>query len=43
MEGVEQEMRELLQEVAMERKNMESKFSKLTTVVQDLQKDFTIQ
>lgn len=39
--GVEEEMRVLLQEVASERKNMEVKFSQLSTVVLDLQKDFT--
>lgn len=37
---VEEEMRELLQEVAKERRNMETKFAQLSTVVQDLQKDF---
>ena len=39
--GVEEEMRELLQEIAIERKNMETKFSKLSNVLQDLQKDFS--
>lgn len=36
-------MRDLLQEVAKEKKNMEAKFTQLTTVVQDLQKDFSDQ
>ena len=34
-------MRELLQEVARERKNMEAKFLKLSTVMHDLQQDIT--
>ena len=33
-------MRELLQEVAKERRSMEAKFAQLSTVVQDFQKDF---
>ena len=40
VESVEGEMRELLQEVAAERKSMETKFAQLSTVVLDLQKDF---
>ena len=34
-------MRELLQELSGEKRRMEAKVSQLTTVLQDLQKDFT--
>lgn len=39
--SVEEEMRTLLQEVARERKNMETKFGQLTMVMQDLQMNFS--
>ena len=41
IESVEKEMRELLHEVAKERKSMEAKFLKLSTVMHDLQHDMT--
>ena len=39
--GVEEEMRALLQESAREKRSMEAKVTQLTTVLQDLHKDFT--
>lgn len=39
--SVEEEMRDLLEESAREKRNMETKLSQLTTVVHDLHKGFT--
>lgn len=39
--SVEEEMRELLLELAREKRRMETKVTQLTSVLQDLQEDFT--